>query len=676
MAELRSKSNIDRLTTASYRFFNNILALLIIFLLLRLFDAFVLVHAFNFSHEASLINIKGLVFDVYTVLKIAGFLILPYLLLSMLRDYIAEFFFVVVGVLLILVSVGLQLYFATTKIPLGSDLYGYSTTELKEVLSSTSSFSLINAIPFIAFPLLFIASRHYIVKLKFGNWVYYIFYPILIVALVTSGYSVAGQNSFGSRFNATVASNKLGFFTIQSFDYLKELERIHLAETQTALDRDSFMFTKSKSVSKDYPLLRADENHNVLGPFFDTSKVRPNIVFIIVESLGRAYSGKGAELGSYTPFLDSLSDRSLYFENFLSTAGRTFAVLPSLLASLPFNVHGFADMGDFMPNHNSIIKYLKANGYRSAFVYGGDARFDNMGMFMKKQGVDSIIDLNASWGKSLKLPPNDRGFSWGYGDAYILQQVVNRFRKDTIPSAVVALTLAMHDPFRVHNEQSYNARFRNLLSRQPIPNERKKYLEEYEKQLSTVLYFDDALRQFFIAFEKLPAYRNTIFVITGDHRMPEIPIATAIDRFRVPLVIYSPMLTRTARFSSVSTQFDVTPSLAALLHAKGEMSFPKYVSWVGIGLDTARAFRNKHSVPLMENKNGQTTFLDGNYFISMGKLYSITPKLSLKDEDDPKRLEEMQKKLDDFKNASIFVCSKNRIIPDSLVAKAVSYSNK
>jgi phosphoglycerol transferase MdoB-like AlkP superfamily enzyme len=62
----------------------------------------------------------------------------------------------------------------------------------------------------------------------------------------------------------------------------------------------------------------------------------PNLVFIIVEGLGRNFSGPGARLGSFTPFLDELAGRSLYFENFLSGQGRTFGVLTTVFGSLPF----------------------------------------------------------------------------------------------------------------------------------------------------------------------------------------------------------------------------------------------------------------------------------------------------------------------------------------------------
>ena len=97
-------------------------------------------------------------------------------------------------------------------------------------------------------------------------------------------------------------------------------------------------------LSHEFPFLHKEQTPNMLDPFFKPWSQAPSIVFIIVESLGRGYTGENAYLGSFTPFLDSLMSRSLYWENCLSTSGRTFSVLPSLMGSSPFGEKGFAAM--------------------------------------------------------------------------------------------------------------------------------------------------------------------------------------------------------------------------------------------------------------------------------------------------------------------------------------------
>ena len=60
-----------------------------------------------------------------------------------------------------------------------------------------------------------------------------------------------------------------------------------------------------------------------------------------------------------------------------------------------------------------------------------------------------------------------------------------------------------------------------------------------------MLYADASLKRLFERYRKRTDYDNTIFVITGDHRIPEIPLSTKIDRYHVPLIIYSPLLQKT-----------------------------------------------------------------------------------------------------------------------------------
>jgi uncharacterized sulfatase len=63
------------------------------------------------------------------------------------------------------------------------------------------------------------------------------------------------------------------------------------------------------------------------------------------------------EREAFTPFLDELSGKSLYWANFLATQGRTFGALPSILGSLPYAEKGFTNLGERMPNTLTLIKF-------------------------------------------------------------------------------------------------------------------------------------------------------------------------------------------------------------------------------------------------------------------------------------------------------------------------------
>ena len=194
----------------------------------------------------------------------------------------------------------------------------------------------------------------------------------------------------------------------------------------------------------------------------------------------------------------------------------------------------------------------------------------------------------------------------------------------------------------------------------------KNFNRNYQQQFSTVLYFDDALRYFFYEFSKLPSFNNTIFVITGDHRMPEIPISTQLDRFHVPLVIYSPMLKKAAKFSSVVTHFDITPSLLALLDADSIISRPKAAAWIGHGLDDEEDFRVANAYPLMRNKNEILDFIDGERMLANKVIYQVYENMNIETVDEPDREKELEAKLNNFLLKNNHAIKNNKLIPDSL----------
>jgi uncharacterized sulfatase len=361
-------------------------------------------------------------------------------------------------------------------------------------------------------------------------------------------------------------------------------------------------------------------------------------------------------------------DQSLYWENCLSTSGRTFSVLPSLLASLPFGEKGFADLKDKMPDHLSMVNLLKKNaGYTSSFYYGGDTKFDDMGPFMKHQGATKIVGIR-DFGKDYQqLPANSGGFTWGYGDREIFRKYLSDLKSNETGKRIdVILTLAMHSPFKVPNQEYYNNLVEKRMTAISLSEKDKENNRKYIPQFASILYFDEALKYFFAEYSKLESFSNTIFVITGDHRMPEIPISTQLDRFHVPLVIYSPLLQRGQKFSSVVTHFDVAPSLLTLLKNRLNISLPSVSSWIGHGLDTNVSFRNLNSYPLMRNTTQLIDFISGDHLLSGSTLYRIYPSMDIEPVSNQELSEQIGKQFSNYKAKNSFATQGNQLIPDSL----------
>lgn len=172
---------------------------------------------------------------------------------------------------------------------------------------------------------------------------------------------------------------------------------------------------------------------------------------------------------------------------------------------------------------------------------------------------------------------------------------------------------------------------------------------------------DNSLRGFFRELTARADYSNTIVLITGDHRLPEIPMRSKIDRYHTLLLVHSPLLQRPAKFSSISSHLDVPASIAALL---GDA--PGHVTWVGTGLDTARAFRNVHQYPLMQTKNDLVDFVAGTWLLNNGSLFKILPNLDLEPATDEGVQRQLEAGFNTYRQKNNQLLQTGQLMPDSL----------
>jgi hypothetical protein len=374
-----------------------------------------------------------------------------------------------------------------------------------------------------------------------------------------------------------------------------------------------------------YPFLHLERTPDTLGPLFAAgSATPPNLVFIIVQGLGRNFSGPGARLGSFTPFLDELAGRSLYFENFLAGQGRTFGVLATVFGSLPFGDHGLAALGDKMPRHASLLSVLKQQGYRLKFYSGSNPESDHEGEFLRQEGVDKVVS-ERDYG-----PPARRSNDRGYADGDLVEMALRLESRDSrnserrrTPSLAIVRTASMRAPFSFPDRPRYLEKVGQRLARLGIGAGAQAGYAAQREIFASILYTDDALRRYFDGASRLPGYENTIFIITGDHRLPELPIEARIERYHVPLIVYSPLLKNPRTIKAVSSQFDIAPSLLAYLGNNYGLRSPPEVAWLGTGLDTEAAFRNLHVIPLKQTEAELSDFVSGSVYLAQGRLYAL-----------------------------------------------------
>ncbi|MEX0290412.1 MAG: sulfatase-like hydrolase/transferase [Flavobacteriaceae bacterium] len=538
--------------------------------------------------------------------------------------------------ILLIIEAMLVSYYCTTLVPLGSDLLGYSAKDIKETLGNSATAS---------------------------SFLFLILGLALIIGLFYGLYKLT------SKFYHRIS--KMYPFTIILFSLFittlfTEGKPINQNKTQYLAVNLYSTSTEDNTYKSDveYPLIKRPEMEDVLGDYFQLKEQKPNIVFIMVEGLGRDFVGEGAEYGGFTPFLDSLSTKSLYWENCLSNTGRTFGVLPSLLGSLPFGKSGFMELEEF-PNKLTLFSILKNNGYHTSFYQGTNSSFDNVDKFLLSENLDFVLD-RSGFGKNYELQAeDDAGSSWGYPDRELFKKSMSLPRDEEQPRLEVYMTISNHEPFIPPKQEFYEGRVEEILARGQYNGRKKNVIQKNDNVFATLLYTDDAIKYALEAFRSQPNYENTVFVITGDHRLIPIPQRNTISRFHVPLIIYSPLLKESRKMSAVSSHFDVTPSLLSMLNNAYELKMPKKVAWMGGTLDMQEAFRSTKDIPLMRNKNELKEYIHQEYVLSDGDLFELDENMDLSASFGGSQ-SKVEAKLEGFKAMNAYVTANNKIIPDSL----------
>lgn len=545
---------------------------------------------------------------------------------------------------LLLAHAALLQYHWISGVPLGADLFAYSAGEVKSTVAGGFQFS-----PLLGMAALSsLAVLWLVLALTVRGWWLRVAPRTASIALLAS---LAAFALLPQRFAPPVARsdadaeyllNKTAFFIDNNLAHLRA------PETEAAAPRVKAQ-TPWSGTDPRYPFVHAERTPDTLGPLFQSrpGAPPPNLVFIIVEGLGRSFSGPGARLGSFTPFLDELANKSLYFENFLAGQGRTFGVLTTVFGSLPFGENGLAALGDRLPRHASLLTVLKSQDYRLRFYSGSNLEFDNEGLFLRRQGVDTLVS-ERDFG-----PPYQRSNDWGYADRDLVEVALAReAQAQAQPGPFVGIiqTTSMHSPFTFPGKADYLRRVDARLAELKLPM--SPVHENGRDIFASILYTDDALRLFFERAAKLPGFDNTIFVVTGDHRLPELPMDTRIERYHVPLIVYSPLLKEPRSIKAVSSQFDIAPSLLAYLSNRHGLKSPKEVTWIGTGLDTEPSFRNLHVIPLKQTKTEMSDFVSGTAYLAQGRLYTIGDGMQVDRNEDAGALARAQAQFRDFLKAN------------------------
>lgn len=610
-------------------------------------------------------EILGLLYDLVITNVIMAVIFPVFFLISKISEKIADRLFVILIAALSIFHLFILKYFLYQLILLDTSLYKYSIREILFTITTSNIgyaknlllLTVILSAIYLSSVLLNKIDYHKI-KSKFTYFILSV--SVLVVLFVW--FSDIHLNNYTKNKSLFFYSRSLSYF-FQKEDYSADLSKQDAIKFQQ-------LFPGKLFSGKNYPLLHEFKNLNVLKPYFNQFDSPPNIVILIVEGLNDdfLYDFKGVNL---MPFTSSLKDKSLYWNRCFTLGERSFAVVPSLLGSLPYGEKGFTLL-DKLPKHLSLVSILNANDYHTSFFYGQGAWFHQKDRFYRYNNIDLIFDNSKFSKKYQKIIVGNDNFFWGYDDKDLFNQyfeVIDTITKK--PRLDVFFTGTSHSPFAIADPDYYKAKFDKISSGLKIDSN-VIFFDKYKKYIQSILFVDDALESFFRKYETRADVDNTIFIITGDHPMTEIPIANSIKRYHVPFIIFSKKLIETKTFTHTVSHLDFYETILSFL-ADYQIKVPNVSSALGSNLVLDQSESEK-KIAFMNDNREIIDYYSNNYFLSGEKLFAVGKDLSLTVSSDLKLLKKMQEELSIFKNTNYDVSLQNKIIHDSLYYRSLGYS--
>lgn len=277
-----------------------------------------------------------------------------------------------------------------------------------------------------------------------------------------------------------------------------------------------------------------------------------NVVVILLESFAGHYVGALGNQDGITPNFDRLAKEGLLFTRFFSNGTHTHQGMFATMACFP-NLPGFEylmQMPEGGHRFSGLPQLLSARHYEDVYVYNGDFTWDNQSGFFSNQGMTRFIGRGDYQNPAFSDP------TWGVSDQDMFARGAEELARgfDGKPFYALLQSLSNHTPYALPK----------TLPVAPVTGH-----GALDEHLTAMRYSDWALGQFFEKARQSPYFKDTLFVVVGDHGFGADEQLTEMDlhRFNVPLLLIGPGIQRAfgERRDTVGTQIDVVPTIMGRL---------------------------------------------------------------------------------------------------------------
>ena len=286
-------------------------------------------------------------------------------------------------------------------------------------------------------------------------------------------------------------------------------------------------------------------------PVADSTSQKKNIVVIFLESFGREYVGSlNSEVlpgyKGYTPFLDSLMQQAVSFRYTYANGRSSVDAMPSSLSGLPMFVESFVAASHATNHLEGVASCLSQMGYQTAFFHGAPASSLGFQGFTRSTGFQQCFAQEDYEADSRTRGAADSDNWWGIWDEPFLQYFRMKMSDMQEPFMTALFTLTSHHPFH-------------------IPEQYAKTFPEEELPIhKCIRYTDHALSRFFREAAKEPWFRNTLFIMTGDHTnmSNHAEYKSGINQFSTTIIVYDPSgQLKPGIREGIAQQTDIMPTI-------------------------------------------------------------------------------------------------------------------
>ena len=403
-------------------------------------------------------------------------------------------------------------------------------------------------------------SRPYSVKRKIWDTVIWLIIGGLMVIPIRGGVTVSTMSPGRAYWTENMRLNHAAVNPMFSFVYsLSHVDRLG----------DQFKFFEPGQASA---ILSHEQGNFQADSTFKLAlrTARPDVWIVILESFStHLMPSLGGEAIAVN--LDSIAAEGVLFTNFYAESFRTDRALPTILSGLPAmpttSALRYPNKFASMP---SIAKTLKANGYATAYFYGGDINFTNLRAYLVATGFSEIV-------RDTDFPVSRRLSKWGAHDEDVFARALahqpseasshvnvgTRHVASGSPVLRVIQTSSSHEPFEVPYRSAHA-----------------------DARANAFAYADSCLGDFVRQLKASGRWENSLLVIVPDHWGSYPPALTdRRARHHIPLVIAGGALSGGGtRIATPASQSAIAPMLLAMMGLENKAIPPAWLTepeWMG-----------------------------------------------------------------------------------------------